>query len=311
MSALAAPSGRTGSELGGRPPLAGHPDDHPAPQPKVEGWHWVEWLCEYAGTAFQLFLGFAAVALLEAPGSRLHGLVPSAAGRLLVIGAIFGLLAALVAVSPLGRRSGAHLNPAVTVGFWANGHTSRSDVAGYVLAQVLGALTAAAGFVAAWGTLARQVADARTAPQGGLSSWAAAGIEAALTFGLLTVVFTLVSSPRTARLTPVVVIGVLSGLIWAGAPRTGASMNPARTLGPDLVSATFPALWVYLVAPPIGALLAAGAFRAVTRERRTLTAKLFHDSRYPSTQRTSLPAKPHRGTTQTAGRAEPVGSPVR
>jgi hypothetical protein len=82
---------------------------------------------------------------------------------------------------------------------------------------------------------------------------------------------------------PAAVTGVLSGLIWAGAPYTGASMNPARTVGPDVVSGVYPALWVYLLGPIVGAALAEIAFRLTTRERTTLTAKLFHDSDYPST----------------------------
>ncbi len=286
-----------------RPRLTGHPHDQPAPQPKVGGWHWTEWGCEYVGTGFQLFLGFCVVALLEAPQSPLrHDIAPTGL-RLALIGAAFGILAAVVAVSPLGRRSGAHLNPAVTIGFWATGHTHRDDVVGYAVAQTLGALTAAACFDAAWGAWASGVNRARTVPEPGLAAWGATGIEAALTFGLLFVVFTMLSTTRTARLTPVVVIGLLTGLVWAGANHTGASMNPSRTFGPDVVAGSFTALWVYFVGPPLGALLAAGAFILLTPRRRTLTAKLFHDERYPSTQRTSLPAKPNRSTSQTAGRA--------
>ena len=278
------------------PPLGGHPDETSSPQPKVGGWHWVEWGCEYVGTAFQLFVGFGVVALFEAPQSPLRRDVPLGWLRLIIIGAAFGILAAIVAVSPLGRRSGAHLNPAVTVGFWATGHTHRDDVVGYVVAQTLGALTAAAGFAAAWGSWAAGVKDATTAPESGLAWWWATAIEAGLTFGLLTVVFTMVSTPQTARYTPAVVVGALAGLIWAGAPFTGASMNPARTFGPDVVHGAFPAWWVYLLGPIAGALLAAGAFKVFTPERRTLTAKLFHDPRYPTTQRSALPAKPHHGS---------------
>jgi aquaporin Z len=137
--------------------LIGHPDEEPRPQPAVGGWHWVEWLCEYAGTLFQLFLGFGAVALFETPASPLYVRLGSPWLRLVVIGLCFGLLAAAVAVSPVGRRSGAHLNPAVTLGFWANGHTSPHDLAGYAVAQTLGALTAASGFSWFWGTWAHAV----------------------------------------------------------------------------------------------------------------------------------------------------------
>jgi aquaporin Z len=273
--------------------LKGHPQRPAAPQEKVAGWHWTEWACELAGTAFQLFLGFSVVAFFEAPHAPGRAAIASSGWRLVIIGACFGALAAIVAVSPIGKRSGAHLNPAVTLGFFLRKHTHVADLAGYALAQLAGALVAAAALRSTWPSWTRQIDNARTSPSPTTPSWAAVGIEAGLTMALLLVVFTMVSSSRTARWTPAVVTGALSGLIWAGAPYTGASMNPARTLGPDLVSGAFPAWWVYLVGPPAGAALAAGAFWLLARERTTLTAKLFHDSDYPSTQRTLLPAKPH------------------
>lgn len=268
------------------------------------GWHFTEWCCEFIGTAFQLFVGFSIVAVMEVPGGPGASLIPSDGARLALIGVAFGVLAAIVALSPIGRRSGAHLNPAVTLGFYVRGHTHGHDLAGYSIAQVLGALVAGVGFAATWGSWARQVGSARTAPAVGINDWAAVGIEAAITFGLLVTILVMVSSSATARWTPAVVTGVLSGLIWAGAPRTGASMNPARTLGPDIATGNFTALWVYIVGPLAGAALAVGAYTLFSGRRTTLTAKLFHDPAYPSTQRTELPAKPHRAAGQTNGRAD-------
>jgi aquaporin Z len=284
--------------------LKGHAQDAPTPQPKATGWHGIDWACELVGTAFQLFVGFGAVAVLESPRSALTTALPGWA-RLVLIGIAFGVLAAAVALSPVGRRSGAHLNPAVTLGFFLRGHTRVRDLAGYAVAQVLGALVAAFGFVAAWGHWATSVHGARTAPAPGLPVWGVIAIEAALTLGLLTVVFCMVSSPRTARWTPAVVTGVLAGLIWAGAAHTGASMNPARTFAPDVATGAFPVLWAYFVGPLCGAALAAGGFALFARERRTLTAKLFHDSDYPSVHATALPAKPHRGTNQERNQPSP------
>lgn len=264
-----------------------------SPRGRAPGWHPVEWLCEAAGTAFQLTLGFSAVAALECPRSPLYPLLPPWA-RLAVIGACFGLLAGAVAISPLGRRSGAHLNPAVTVGFALRGHTTLRDVAGFVAGQTSGALAAAAIFWVVWGSWARAVKGARTQPSEHLGGWAVAGVEISITAGLLLAIFAMVSSPRTARWTPAVVTGVLTGLIVGAAPLTGASMNPARTLGPDAVTSLFPAFGSYVVGPLAGAGLAVLAFAAIGRERRTLTAKLFHDPDYPSVHATELPARPHR-----------------
>ena len=294
--------------------LKGHGADLATPQPKAEGWHPLDWGCELVGTAFQLFLGFCFVALLESERSPLRATIASGALRLVLIGIGFGVLAAAVALSPIGRRSGAHLNPAVTLGFVLRGQTPVRDAAGYVAAQVVGATIAAAAFVAALPSWAPTVSSARTTPAASIPAWGVVGIEAALTLGLLLTVFLMVSSTRTARWTPAVVTAALAGLIWAGAPRTGASMNPARTFGPDLVTTTFPVLWAYIVGPLLGAAIAALLFALLPREPHTLTAKLFHDPEYPSVHRTALPAKPHRDSGQTtvtdAGRGRNVNADI-
>lgn len=271
--------------------LKGRESDTSMPQAKAPGWHPLDWGCEFIGTAFQLFVGFSIVAVLESDRSPVSaGVAPWL--RLVLIGISFGLLAAAVALSPVGRRSGAHLNPAVTLGFFLQGHTPARDAVGYAVAQVVGAAAAAAAFAGAWAGWAASVSSARTAPQAGLPGWGASAIEAGLTCVLLLTVFIMVSSPRTARWTPAAVTGVLAALIWAGAPHTGASMNPARTVGPDLVSGLWPALWVYLVGPPVGAAGAVVLFRLIGRRRPTLTGKLFHDPQYPSVHATSLPSRP-------------------
>jgi len=287
------PRSDTANQLRGRTMrLKGHPDATPTPQPKATGWHPLDWACEYVGTAGQLAVGFCVVALLEAPASPARQAIGSSGLRLVLIGIAFGLLAAAVALCPIGRRSGAHLNPAVTFAFWLRRHTPTRDAAGYAVAQTLGALTAAAVFSAVCGSWADHVNRARTVPAAALPPLAVAGIEAGLTCGLLLTVFVMLSSTRTARWAPAAVTGVLAALIWAGAPHTGASMNPARTFGPDVVAGAYEFLWCYIVGPLAGAAAAAVLF-AVFSRRKTLTAKLFHDPRYPSVHATTLPAKPH------------------
>jgi aquaporin Z len=279
-----------------KPTLKGHHQDVAAPQPKARGWHPIDWACEGIGTFAQLFVGFGVVALLESPLSPVTSALPDWS-RLVLIGIAFGLLAAGVATSPVGRRSGAHLNPSVSLGFFLRKHTQLRDLAGYVIAQVVGAIGAAYAFRAVWHQWASSVSGASTAPEVGLPGWGVVAIEAALTFGLLITVFSMVSSPRTARWTPTAVTGVLAGLIWAGAPHTGASMNPARTLGPDIATGSFPVIWAYFVGPLAGAVIAVLAFDLLSR-RVTLTAKLFHDPDYPSVHATDLPAKPQRKSGQ-------------
>lgn len=104
------------------------------PRSKVGGWHPVVWLCELAGTFFQLFVGLTMVVALESALSPLNEALPWQWLRLALIGAELGLLATVVAVSPLGRRSGTHLNPVVTIGFWARGQTHTHDLLGFLTA---------------------------------------------------------------------------------------------------------------------------------------------------------------------------------
>lgn len=219
-------------------------------------------------------------------------MIPSASLRLLLTGALFAGTGSLIALSPLGRRSGAHLNPAVTLAFWVNRHVHPHDLAGYLTAQLAGGLLGAAAVDALWGQWAASVGNGVTAPGRGLSALAAAGIEAAMTAVLILVIFGFVSARATARWTPLAVWVLVTVLVWQVAPYTGTSLNPARSLGPALITGRLQDLGVYLLAPPAGAVLAAVLWRAAAA-RPTLTAKLFHDPRYPSCLATDLPAATH------------------
>jgi aquaporin Z len=260
----------------------------PQPQPPVGGWHLAEWASELVGTFILLFPGFVVVVLLVSPASPLVDTPIGHGMKLIVIGMAFGVAAAAVALSPLGRRSGAHLNPAVTAGFWLRGHVHPHDLGGYIVAQALGGLAAAALLRLFFGSWAGRIHEAATVPT--LAPLAAMGIETGLTAALLFVIFAFLSSSRTAHWTPLAVIVALAVLIRLGASSTGASMNPARTLGPAVVAGDFRSLWVYFAGPPLGAVVAVGVFAPL--HRRTLTAKLFHDQRYPTVVRTELPAEP-------------------
>ena len=246
-----------------------------------------EWGCELVGTALLVFLGLSAVTFDFGTGSPLARVVPSESWRLLVTGTLFAASGALVTVSPLGRRSGAHLNPAVTLAFWAQRHLHPHDLAGYITAQMLGALGGAALLRLVWGHRAASVHYGRTTPGPGVGTAQAVGLEAVMTAALVLVIFAFVSSARTARWTPLAVLVLVAVEVWRGAPYTGTSLNPARSLGPALVGGGVADLWVYFAGPLAGAVLAVAVWRAVPRV--TLTAKLFHDPRYPSVVRSLLP----------------------
>jgi aquaporin Z len=212
--------------------------------------HWAEWAAEFAGTGLLFGLGFSVVALVASPRSPAQ--VDSGVLRFLIIGATFGLLVAVITVSPLGRVSGAHMNPAVTLAFWFRGDVHRHDLAGFVAGQTLGALAGTGLFAWALGSWASSIDFARTDPSP-VGSLGGVAIEAALTFALIATVFSLPASRRLARFTPAAVGVVLTLLIWVGSPPTGASLNPSRSLAPAVIGNNYGDLWVYFAGPALGA----------------------------------------------------------
>jgi aquaporin Z len=232
--------------------------------------------------------GLSAVCLDFGSNSPVARVVPDHSARLLITGLLFGAAGSLVALTPMGRRSGAHLNPSVTLAFWRRGHVHRDDLAGYLAAQFAGAFVGAALVKWWWGAQARSVNLGVTEPRQGLPVLSAVVIEALMTAILVFSILAMVSSTRTARYTPLVAWLVVGALVWQGAPWTGTSLNPARSLAPAVLTGTYRNLWVYFVGPLVGSLAAVEAFNLVPGVE-TLTAKLFHDGRYRSTLASALP----------------------
>jgi aquaporin Z len=240
--------------------------------------HWREWAAELAGTALLLIGGLSAITLNFGAHSPVAPLLPSHSMRLLLTGAMFAGTGALVAISPLGRTSGAHLNPAVSLAFWRSGKMHHHDLAAYVIAQCIGAVLGAGVVRGAWPDLA-SAGYGLTHPGSGIPAAAALAIEVSMTALLVLTILLFVSHMRTARWTPLAVWVVVTGLVWQGAPLTGTSLNPARSIGPALVAMNLSDLWIYLVGPPAGA-LAATLLVVTGMQIRPVTAKLFHDPAY-------------------------------
>jgi MIP family channel proteins len=173
------------------------------------------------------------------------------------VGLVFGLVIAAM-IYATGHLSGAHLNPAVTLGFVLARHFPLRGLLGYWLAQTLGAVAAALFLRLTLGDVARLGA---TQPGAG-GPWQAFAMEAVLTFFLMFVIMAVATDTRAVSQAAALAIGATVGLeaLFAG-PISGASMNPARSLGPALVGGTWSALWVYLTAPFLGAALAALTYR--------------------------------------------------
>jgi len=203
--------------------------------------HFRKYFAELLGTFSLVFAGAGAIVVND-----LFGLVTQVG-----IALTFGLVV-MAMVYAIGEVSGAHINPVVTIAFWTSGKFEAKHVLPYVLAQCVGAVLAA---VVLRLLFAEHENLGSTLPAG---SWQQSFIfEFVLTAILMFVIFRISANGRDIGLIAGLAIGGTVGLeaMFAG-PVCGASMNPARSLGPALVSGTFEHLWIYLVATTLGALLA-------------------------------------------------------
>jgi aquaporin NIP len=184
----------------------------------------------------------------------------------------FGLVI-MVMIYAVGHISGAHFNPAVSLAFALTRHFPWSRVAAYWIAQCAGAILAAAILRGSLGNVAHVGATLPSGSQGQSFLW-----EVVLSFFLMFVIIAVATDTRAVGEAAAIAIGATVGLdAMFGGPISGASMNPARSLGPALVSGDLHALWLYLVAPPLGALFGALAYEYVraesARDVRSVSAK--------------------------------------
>lgn len=223
-------------------------------------------VAEALGTA--LLVVVAVGVATESFGFKLAG--PSLSAGVVTTALAFGLVLLGLAYT-LGPISGAHVNPAVTMGFVASGRMSIQEAVGYWIAQFIGGI---AGALILWGLLSSSPAYSRTQTGMGTDGFGAQSlthINTAGAFGVevvLTFVFVLVVLGATSRLGSPGFAGLAIGLTLAvvhliGIPLTGTSVNPARSLGPALIvgHAALSQVWLFIVAPLVGGAVAAGFYR--------------------------------------------------
>jgi aquaporin Z len=241
--------------------------------------HWPEYLMEALGLGLFMVSAAAFATLLFHPGSPVSRIVPDAHVRRALMGVAMGLTAVGLVYSPWGRRSGAHLNPAVTFTFLRLGKIAGSDAIFYALFQAIGGLS---GITLASLVLGRPIADPSVnyvvtvpGPAGPATAFVA---EILISLGLMTVVLLASNTPRFARFTGWLAGAVVAAWITVEAPLSGMSMNPARTLASAAPAGVWTAFWIYVTAPPLGMLLAAEVHARLVR-RPVRCAKLHHDDR--------------------------------
>jgi aquaporin Z len=193
------------------------------------------------------------------------------------MGVAMGLTAIGLVYSPWGRRSGAHINPAVTLTFLRLGRVRGRDAAAYVAAQFAGGLAGALGVAVLLGNafVAPPVTAVATLP-GPAGLGVAFACELAISFALVLLVLTLGRSQRLGRYTGLFVGAVLFLYITFEAPLSGMSMNPARTLASAIPGHAWQGLWIYFVAPLFGMLVASEVHVRLIPNERAGCAKLAH-----------------------------------
>src|SRR5262245_12003096 len=241
--------------------------------------HWVEYLVEAVLLGLFVMAASALGTLPEYPNSPAHGLIPNPWLRRALMALGVGAAVLTIIYSPLGARSGAHLNPALTLTYLRLGKVQPSDALFYVLAQFVGAALVVA-------LMARWLGAAFTDPPvcaiatlpGTRGPVVAFLVELAMSFTLMTVVLMSTNSERLARRTGIFVAALMASFIFVATPLSGMSMNPARSFASALGSSQFQFLWIYFTAPVAGMLLAGELFR---RRRPVICAKLNHTGKAP------------------------------
>jgi MIP family channel proteins len=210
---------------------------------------WPAYVAEGLGTFGLVFAGCGAIMIDTLSGGQITHVG---------VGLVFGLIITVM-IYAFGHISGAHFNPAVTLAFVLVRHFPVRRLIGYWIAQLLGATLAAGCLRLLFGNVAHLGA---TLPTGSGGAWQSFGLEALLTFFLMIVIMAMATDTRAVGQAAALAIGATVALeaLFAG-PICGASMNPVRSLGPALLSGTWTAQWVYLIAPPLGAVAGALLYR--------------------------------------------------
>ncbi|MGC8514135.1 MAG: MIP/aquaporin family protein [Acidimicrobiales bacterium] len=231
---------------------------------------------EAAGTALLVAVGLSIVILDFGHASPVAAVIKSIAERRALTGFLFGATGMTVALSPLGRWSGAHINPVVTVAFVGEGTLPIREAAAYVASQSVGAVAGSVPLLL-WSHMGSSVAYGATYP--GSAGMAAAFLgEVVTTFVLITALLNFVSRPKVRRFTPLIFPPMYAVMVWLEAGYSGTSTNPARSLGPDLVGLDFRAYWLYVAAPVVGTgvALVVRRFAPVLRDLEVDVARVAH-----------------------------------
>ena len=241
--------------------------------------HWPEYLMEAGEAAIYLFSACAFATLLWHPASPIQSYLPGDVVRRMLMGLAMGVTIMAIVLSPWGKQSGAHFNPAVTFAFWRLGKVTRWDAVFYCTAQLSGAPAgvALAALLLRGAPAHHAVRFAATLP--GIHGDGVAFIaELVISFLLMSAIRFATNHRVLAPYTHCFAAVLAAVYIAFESPLSGMSTNPARTFGPAVYGNYWHALWIYFAAPPLGMFVAAQAFLWIREGKGPICAKLHHDN---------------------------------
>ncbi len=231
-------------------------------------------IIEYAIEALCLgvFMVVATIvtAIFQLPNSPIHQAIADPLLRRFLIAVIIGLTAMSIVYSPLGMRSGAHLNPSVTLTFWRLKKIRTIDACFYILAQALGAILGIwfAGILLGMAIANPAVNYIATVPSSA-GELIAFLVEFILSLGMMTLILNVSNHPKLSQLTGLFAGMLLVIYITIAAPISGMSMNPARSLGSAIPAQAWSGFWIYCVAPPLGMIFASEIYVRMINKKKS------------------------------------------
>src|SRR5262249_36280071 len=241
--------------------------------------HWPEYLMEVGEVGWYLFAACVVSTLLQHPASIVRQSISSDVARRALMGLAMGGTAIAIVMSPWGKRSGGHFNPAITLTFYRLGKVEFWDVWFYLIAQFFGALSgvALAKYLLRGALAHRAVRYAVTAP-GMYGSAVAFAAELTISFILMITILFTTNRKVLASYTAYFVGALIAMYYTFEAPLSGMSPNPARTFGSALHANCWHSLWIYFIAPSLGMLAAGELFLRACGGAAPYCAKIHHDN---------------------------------
>jgi aquaporin Z len=255
---------------------------------------WRLFASELIGTALLVLIGLSIVIFMFGAGTPMARLIPGEALRRLITGFLFGTTGAAIALSPVGKVSGAHINPVVTLAFRLMGKLDAQTTIGYILAQLTGAVLGSMPLLF-WGTTGKSVAFGATLPGPGTALSTVFLGEMITTLIMVALLAVFLGYRKIRQFTPVIFPFLYAIMVWAESPISGTSTNPARSLGPAVISGNWQGWWIYWIGPIAGMLMAVLACSFLAKHIEVAKLYYFDSDRDRLFRRMAMP-RPPRGT---------------